>query len=49
MSATMVFEDKSPSPRLMLHADARDPEAQIAHGEYAITHAAECSSQASPL
>jgi hypothetical protein len=49
MRATATFEDELPASRLMLDADARDPEAQIAHGEHAITHATECFSQASPL
>ena len=49
ISATVIFEDELPSPRLMLHADARDPEAQIAHGEHAITHAAERLPQSGPL
>ena len=47
--ATATFEHELPAPRLMLDADARDPEAQITHGEHAIAHAAERPSQSSPL
>jgi hypothetical protein len=45
----VTFENELPSARLMLDADARDPEAQITHREHAITHAAERLSQSSPL